>query len=153
MYKKYSKIYWCTLRRFNSILTHASGYAFIKTFILWFKAQKKNDIWWCYTDCKMFTVCFREPCLTPARVAKWYLPVLYWSRACCGWTVHKSKVGGGQCAVSNRRKSAAEWRVYLGGVKNIHHVFIQQVMNNLVWGIVSFKLVQPNVYSISICNL
>ena len=48
--------------------------------------------------------------------------------------------GGGQCAGSVVGLTTAEWRVYLGGVKYIHHVFIQYATNNKVWGIVSFKL-------------
>nr|XP_022304916.1 protein draper-like isoform X2 [Crassostrea virginica] len=37
-----------------------------------------------------------------------------------------------QCAVSFGAKTA-EWRVDLGGVKNIHHVFIQYMTENRVW--------------------
>ena len=48
----------------------------------------------------------------------------------------------GQCAASDwEQKTTAEWRVALGAVKNIHHVFIQYLKGNRVWGIVSFKLI------------
>ena len=46
---------------------------------------------------------------------------------------------GEECAWSYRELTA-EWRVDLGGVKYIHHVFIQYATDNWVWGIVSFKL-------------
>ena len=48
---------------------------------------------------------------------------------------------GGQCASSDMEQTTAEWRVDRGGVKYIHHVFIQYVTGNSVWGIVSFKLI------------
>ena len=47
---------------------------------------------------------------------------------------------GGQCAGSVGRKTTAEWRVDLGEVKYINHVFIQHATANWVWGIVSIKL-------------
>ena len=50
-------------------------------------------------------------------------------------------VEGGQCAVSDWGQTTEEWRVDLGGVKNIHHVLIQYMTGNIVWGIVSFKLI------------
>ena len=43
------------------------------------------------------------------------------------------RLDGGQCAASDGGKTA-EWRVDLGGVKNIHHVFLQYATGNIVWG-------------------
>ena len=45
----------------------------------------------------------------------------------------------GQCAVSDVIQRTAEWRVDLGGIKNIYHVFLQYATAKRVWGTVSFK--------------
>ena len=50
-------------------------------------------------------------------------------------------VWGGQCAASDGYQTTAEWRVDLGGVKYIHHVFLQYATGNAMWGIVSIKLI------------
>ena len=46
----------------------------------------------------------------------------------------------GQCAASYGGQRA-EWRVDLGGVKNIHHVFLRYATYNDLWGTLSFNLI------------
>ena len=47
---------------------------------------------------------------------------------------------GGQCAASDYGEQTAEWRVDLGGVRSIHHIVIQYIRDNEVWGTVCFVL-------------
>ena len=44
---------------------------------------------------------------------------------------------GGECTASAFFSSTTEWRVDLGNVQNIHHIFIQYATNNQVWGEIS----------------
>ena len=45
-----------------------------------------------------------------------------------------------QCAES-KSGHTAEWRVGLGGIKNIHHVFVQFATDNDVWGTLSYNFI------------
>lgn len=41
---------------------------------------------------------------------------------------------GNQCRLSWDKSSRAEWRVNMGGVLSIHHIFVQYRTGNVVWG-------------------
>ena len=55
----------------------------------------------------------------------------------------------GQCAASDEGQTA-EWRVDLGEVKNIHHVFVQFATHNTVWGTVSYYLIHSIILYIKL---
>ena len=40
---------------------------------------------------------------------------------------------GGQCAMTYIKQRTSEWRVDLGGVRHIHHIFIQYRTENAPW--------------------
>ena len=54
---------------------------------------------------------------------------------------------GGQCAESFSDQTA-KWRVDLGGVRSMHHIVIQYMTGNRVWGTVDIgvKLIMSNTY-------
>ena len=46
---------------------------------------------------------------------------------------------GGECSASKIGESTAEWRVDLGNVLSIHHIFIQYATNGQEWGEIFYR--------------
>lgn len=44
--------------------------------------------------------------------------------------------GGGQCSISGYGHTTAKWRVDLGDVHSIDHIFIQYLTENALWSMV-----------------
>ena len=48
---------------------------------------------------------------------------------------------GGQCAASGVYQTTVEWRVDLGGVKNIHHIVLQHATGISMLGLLFLKII------------
>ena len=89
-----------------------------------------------------FLICFTENLALhkPAWQSSTYISDTGADRALDGKSTNLGEWAG-QCAASEWGQRTAEWRVDLGGVKNIHHVFLQYATANRVWGTASFNLI------------
>ena len=101
------------------------------------------DVQFKLTVCKslIFLICFTENLALnkPAWQSGTFFPDTEADRAVDGQYTNLDGWAG-QCAASILGQRV-EWRVDLGGVKNIHHVFLQYATNNDVWGTLSYYLI------------
>lgn len=89
--------------------------------------------------CNTICSCFAENLALGK--STWQLHPLFYAKHSASRAVDGKKSNldlyGGECTASAFSRSTAEWRVDLGHVQSIHHIFIQYATNNTVWGEIS----------------